>query len=363
MCIRDRVCNISHRPIHLHKGQSVSVLQNVKLAAVPSAADVSDPTAEEQRRSVVDKVDPSVPDNTKQELLQLVEKYQDVFSYSEYDLSYTDTVQHEVNTRPNRPFKQALHPHPRARLPVIDRLIDDMQSQGIIEPCQSEWASNIVLVTKKDGSIHFCVDYRKLNSLTEKDAYPLPRIETCLDTLSRSAWFSTFDLRSGFHQVKVNPRDANKTTFTCHRSTFRFPRMPFGLCNAPATFQRLTDTVLMGLNFDICLAYLDDIIVYSCDLQSHMERLEKLFQQLREANLKLKPSKFSILQKRVAFLGYVVSETGIGTDPSQSQIPAFANIIADLYLTFRPSLHRYMPSRKGVCRFIGLPSVKTLLSN
>ena len=119
----------------------------------------------------------------------------------------------------------------------------------------------------------------------------------------------------------------------------------------------------MGLNFDICLAYLDDIIVYSCDLQSHMERLEKLFQQLREANLKLKPSKFSILQKRVAFLGYVVSETGIGTDPSQSQIPAFANIIADLYLTFRPSLHRYMPSRKGVCRFIGLPSVKTLLSN
>ena len=200
---------------------------------------------------------------------------------------------------------------------MIDRLVDDMQSQGIIEPCQSEWASNIVLVTKKDGSIRFCVDYRKLNSLTEKDAYPLPRIETCLDTLSGSAWFSTFDLRSGFHQVKVNPRDANKTTFTCHRSTFRFPRMPFGLCNAPATFQRLTDTVLMGLNFDICLAYLDDIIVYSRDLQSHMERLEKLFQRLREANLKLKPSKCSILQKCVAFLGYVVSETGIGTDPSK----------------------------------------------
>jgi len=157
---------------------------------------------------------------------------------------------------------------------VIDRLVDDMQSQGIIEPCQSEWASNIVLVTKKDGSIRFCVDYRKLNSLTEKDAYPLPRIETCLDTLSGSAWFSTFDLRSGFHQVKVNPRDANKTTFTCHRGTFRFPRMPFGLCNAPATFQRLMDTVLMGLNFDICLAYLDDVIVYSRDLQSHNNNLK-----------------------------------------------------------------------------------------
>ena len=312
-----RVCNVTRRPIRLHRGQSVSALQNVKIAAVSSVACANSATAEQQRHSVVNNVDPSVPQGTRKELTQLVEKYQDVFSYSEYDLGYTDIVQHEINTGENRPFKQPLRPQPRARLPVIDNLVDEMQSQGVIEPCQSEWASNIVLVTKKDGSIRFCVDYRKLNTLTQKDAYPLPRIETCLDTLSGAAWFSTFDLRSGFHQVKVNPRDVNKTTFTCHRGTFRFPRMPFGLCNAPATFQRLMDTVLMGLNFDICLAYLDDIIVFSHDLQSHLERLERLFQRLREANLKLKPSKCNILQKRVAFLGYTLSESGIETDPSK----------------------------------------------
>jgi len=313
-----RVCNTSRRPIRLCKGQSVSALQNVQLVSAPVNLTTPDEQdAKMQRRSIVQSVDPAVPEITKYQLQELVDKYQDIFSYSEYDLGNTDIVQHEINTGNNPPFKQPLRPQPRARLPVIDNLLADMQSQGIIEPCQSEWASNIVLVTKKDGSIRFCVDYRKLNLLTQKDAYPLPRIDTCLDTLSGSVWFSTFDLRSGFHQVRMHPRDVNKTTFTCHKGTFRFPRMPFGLCNAPATFQRLMDTVLMGLNFDICLAYLDDIIVFSRDPESHLERLEKLFLRLRESNLKLKPTKCALMQKCVSFLGYTVSESGIGTDPSK----------------------------------------------
>lgn len=312
-----RVCNVSRKPIQLRKGQSVSILQDVKIASAVSETDPQKPDDAQQRRSLVDNVDPSVTEDVKAQLAQLLDEYQDIFSYSEYDLGSTDIVQHEINTGSNPPFKQALRPQPRARLPDIDRLLEDMQAQGVIEKCQSEWASNIVLVTKKDGSIRFCVDYRKLNSLTQKDVYPLPRIETCLDTLSGAVWFSTFDLRSGFHQVKVHPRDVNKTTFTCHRGTFRFPRMPFGLCNAPATFQRLIDTVLMGLNFDICLAYLDDIIVFSRDMQGHLARLEQLFQRLREAHLKLKPSKCNVFQRRVSFLGYTVSGEGISTDPSK----------------------------------------------
>ena len=312
-----RVCNVSRRPIRLHKGQSLSALQSVDVAPSAVTLDPKQLDATQQRRNIVERADPSVPPDMKGRLSSLIDAYQDIFSYSEFDLGSTDLVQHEINTADNPPFKQALRPQPRARLPVIDNLLHEMQSQGIIEPCQSEWASNIVLVTKKDGSIRFCVDYRKLNSLTRKDAYPLPRIDTCLDTLSGAVWYSTFDLRSGFHQVRVHPRDINKTTFTCHRGTFRFPRMPFGLCNTPATFQRLMDTVLMGLDFDICLAYLDDIFVFSRDLESHMQRLETLFQRLREANLKLKPSKCCILQKRVTFLGFTVSGDGVATDPSK----------------------------------------------
>jgi len=262
-------------------------------------------------------VDNTVEPETKAELKKLLETYQDVFSYNEYDLGHTHLAQHNIDTGENKPFKQALRPQPRAHLPIIDRLIGDMQSQGVIEPCQSEWGSNIVLVKKKDGSVRFCVDYRRLNNVTQKDVYPLPRVETCLDTLSNSVWFSTFDMRSGFHQVPVNPRDVNKTTFVCHKGSFRFPKMPFGLCNAPATFQRLMDTVLAGLDFEICLAYLDDIIVFSRDAKSHLALLTQLFQKLREANLKLKPSKCCLLQKRVTLLGYVISQNGVETDPDK----------------------------------------------
>ena len=313
-----RACNVTRRPVYLHKGQSVGSLQMVEtVSGARPAIAIDRAQVADAHQSMLDRTDPTVPADAKQQLGRLMQKYQDVFSYSEFDLGRTDIVEHEIDTGTNRPFRQALRPQPRAHLPAIDNLIDEMQSQGVIEPCHSEWASNIVLVKKKDGSIRFCVDYRKLNDLTRKDAYPLPRIETCLDTLSGAAWYSTFDLRSGFHQVSVRPADKNKTTFICHRGTYRFPRMPFGLCNAPATFQRLMDTVLMGLNFEVCLAYLDDIIVFSRDLDSHFERLEILFQRLREAQLKLKPSKCQLLRKQVSFLGYTVSQAGVGTDPDK----------------------------------------------
>ena len=312
-----RVCNITRRPIHLCTGQSLGNLQSVVVPSTASSVASPEPSAAEQRESITQRVDPSVPEEARQHLSSLIDKYHDIFSYSEFDLGQTGITEHHIDTGNNRPFRQPLRPQPRAQLPAIDRLLEGMLSQGIIEPSQSEWASNIVLVKKHDGNIRLCVDYRKLNSLTTKDAYPLPRIETCLDTLAGAMWYSTFDLRSGFHQVNVRPQDVNKTTFVCHRGTFRFPRMPFGVCGAPATFQRLMDTVLIGLNFEICLAYLDDIIVFSHDLPSHFERLEKLFQRLQDANLKLKPTKCRLLQRRVSFLGYTVSAAGVETDPEK----------------------------------------------
>ena len=157
-----RVCNVTCRPIRLHSGQALGALQQVSVASDIQIRRADFPGAAEQRQQIIQKVDPLVPDDFRFQLQAMFNEYSDTFSYSNYDLGRTDAVQHEIITEGNRPFRQALRPHPRAHLPVIDKLVDEMQSQGVIEPCQSEWASNIVLVKKKDGSIRFCVDYRCL---------------------------------------------------------------------------------------------------------------------------------------------------------------------------------------------------------
>src|SRR6218665_3619630 len=140
---------------------------------------------------------------------------------------------------------------------------------------------------KKDGSIRFCIDYRQLNAITKKDSYPLPRVDDCLDALAGACWFSTLDLRSGYHKVAMNPEDADKTEFVTRRVMFRWRVMPFGLSNAPGTFQRLMDIVLSGVNFEMCLVYLDDIIVFSSTPEQHMQRMISVLQRFRTANLKL----------------------------------------------------------------------------
>jgi len=187
-----RVCNTTRHPVYIKQYQPVSPLQNVSKTTDQGH---SEPSPTDQHQIILDQLDPSVPESTRTELQQLIQSYQDIFSHSEFDLGNTNIVQHEINTGENRPFRQQLRPKPRAHLPVIEQLVEDMQSQGIIEPCQSEWASNIVLVKKKDGNIRFCVDYRKLNDLTCKDAYPLPRIDACLDTLAGAAWCKNLKYR------------------------------------------------------------------------------------------------------------------------------------------------------------------------
>jgi len=223
-------------------------------------------------------------------------------------------VKHHIDIGSNRPIRQSLRRQPPHYVAEIDRQLEEWKSEGKISPSQSEWASNIVIVRKKDGSLRFCVDYRQLNDRTVKDSYPLPRIDDCLDCLGGANWFSTMDLRSGYHQVAMDEHDKDKTTFVTRKGTFCFNVMPFGLCNAPATFQRLMDCTMRGLNYEVCLIYLDDIIVFSPDVATHFERLEVVLARLMGANLKLKPNKCSFLQRSVDFLGYKVSGRGIETD-------------------------------------------------
>ena len=174
---------------------------------------------------------------------------------------------------------------------------------GAIEPSFSPFASPTILVKKKDGTMRLCIDYRKLNSITKKDAHPLPRIEDIFDTLSGSKFFSTLDLAMGYHQVEVYPDDREKTAFSTPFGLFQYNVMPFGLATAPATFMRLMTIVFSGMLYHTCLAYLDDIVMFGRTFEEHLDRLDLALCRLSRANLKLKPTKCSFGRKSVTFLG------------------------------------------------------------
>jgi len=187
--------------------------------------------------------------------------------------------------------------------------------QGVIQESSSPWASPIVLVKKKDGKIRPCVDYRRLNNVTQKDAFPIPRIQDCLDAMSGATVFSTLDMTSGYYQVPVRKEDRPKTAFVTKHGLFEFKTMPFGLTNAPATFQRVMELAMRGLQWTSCLIYLDDIIIFGSTFTEHIERLRNVLQRVSLANLKLKPEKCQLLQPEVPFLGHIVSGTGVRPNP------------------------------------------------
>jgi hypothetical protein len=200
---------------------------------------------------------------------------------------------------------------------MVEEEMKKMMDAGVIRPSKSPWASPVVIVRKKDGSCRFCIDFRRVNEVTVKDAYPLPRVEDSLDVLQGSAYFSTLDLASGYWQVEMEEIDKEKTAFASKYGSWEFNVMPFGLCNAPATFQRLMEQVLRGLQWRILALYLDDVIIFAKDLDEHFVRLEMVFERCREAGLKLKPKKCDLLKREVKFLGHVVNKEGVRTDPDK----------------------------------------------
>ena len=202
--------------------------------------------------------------------------------------------------------------------------IQEMLDISAIHQLHSPWASAVVLVWKKDGGLRFCIDFRKLNNWTVKDAYSLPQIDKTLDSLQGSQWFSSLDLKSGYWQVKMDEESKPLIAFTVGPlGSYECKRIPFGLTNAPATFQRLMETCPGDLNLHWCIIYLDDIVIFSTDLASHLERLKAVFWKLEEAEPKLKPSKCELFQRQLAYLRHVISAKGVATD--EGKIEAIRN--------------------------------------
>ncbi|GFX33571.1 retrovirus-related Pol polyprotein from transposon 412 [Trichonephila clavipes] len=273
---------------------------------------------------------------------RLFQEFEDVFSRNSSDIGHTTVTQHRIDTADHPPIKQHPRRLPFAKQEEVGTLLREMQENDIIEPSSSPWTSPIVLVRKKDGSTRFCVDYRKLNDVTKKDSYPLPRIDDTLDTLSGHKWFSILDLKSGYWQVEIHPEDREKTAFTSGQGLWQFKVMPFGLCNAPATFERLMETVLKGLTFEACLIYLDDVIIGGRTFEEHLQNIRKVLSKLSDANLKLNPSKCKFFQKEVNYLGHVISAEVVRTDPEK--VSAVKN-------WKRPENLRELRSFLGLCTY------------
>ena len=200
---------------------------------------------------------------------------------------------------------------------VAEREIESMLRQGVIIPSTSPWSSPVCMVTKKDGTIRFCIDYRKLNGLTKKNSYPLPRIDETLDSLGGNKWFCTLDLQSGYWQVGMKPEDMEKTAFSSHLGLFQYNVMPFGLCNAPATFEAMMETLLSDLLWKKCLVYLDDVVVFGKTFAECLSNLEEVIKRILDNGLKLKPKKCNLFKNTITYLGRIISPEGVKADPKK----------------------------------------------
>ena len=269
-------------------------------------------------QDLVDQTSGDLDRGQRRRLAEVLLEYADIFPVPGDPLTgHTDAVEHDINTGDRSPIWCAPRRMSPQKMKKEEECVTEMLTGGQIEASDSPWSSPVVMVTKKDGGTRFCVDYRQLNDVTIKDAYPLPRIDDTLDMLAGKQWFSTRDLASGYWQVSLSREARAKTAFATHSGLFQFRVMPFGLCNAPATIERLMDRVLQGLRWSRCLVYLDDIISFGGTFDSALSNLTLIFERLRSYGLQLKSSKCHLFRVSVPFLGHIVGRQGLECDQTK----------------------------------------------
>lgn len=284
----------------------------------------------------------------KEKLVQLICKYEDVFSKNKLDCGKANGFYHRIHLVDNRPFRLPYRRVPPAHYHKLRHVLSEMEELEIIRKSSSEWASPLVLVWKKSGDLRICVDYRWLNARTTKDAHPLPHQADCLAALGGNAIFSAMDLTSGFYNIEMAEEDKRFTAFTTPMGLYEFNRLPQGLCNSPASFMRLMMHVFGDQNFLTLLCYLDDLLVFAPNESEALKRLELVFIRLRAHGLKLAPKKCHLLRRSVRFLGHVIDQKGVSADPDKVQAIA-AMDERDLMLE-----DGVTPSQKKIRAFLGM---------
>lgn len=325
------VVNVGANDVLLYPRTALGSLADVNVTSMPPGiAEVRATCTSVQAQDMVDPILSKIEaldlsalsDQEQIKVRSLLSEHRSVFAAHDGDLGCTSLISHEIPLLDHVPVRQRYRRLPPSEYDVVKSHIQQLLEAQIIRDSCSPYASPIVLVRKKDGSPRLCVDYRQLNSKTRKDAFPLPRIEETLDALSGARWFSTLDLASGYNQVPVAEHDKAKTAFCTPFGLFEWNRMPFGLCNAPSTFQRLMQRVFGDQQCQSLLLYLDDVVVFSSSVDQHLQRLTVVLERLQQEGLKAKLEKCAFFQREVGYLGHVISDKGVSTDPKKVDVVA-----------------------------------------
>ena len=317
-----RMINWSSENKLIKKGEELGSLHIISPADVETF-EVKQLSASEQENSHLDGLLGSLnslPEDQKKLTRALLIKYADVFARNDLDLGEFKEIKHRIDTGDARPIRQPVRRTPLGFENEEEEYLQKLLESGVIRPSTSEWAAPIVLVRKKDGGVRWCIDYRRLNTVTRGDSYPLPKIEECLDTISGSTLFSTLDLQSGYYQIRIDERDIEKTAFITKYGLYEHLRLPMGIKTSPSTFSRAMSLVLSGLQWKTLLIYLDDVIVVAHNFSEHLERLEEVLVRFRQFGLKLKPKKCQIMKKEVVFLGHIVNGEGVQVNPELTKV-------------------------------------------
>ena len=310
-----RILNQTNEEIKINKGEVVAICT---IALQNKVGDSQHTPFERLDETFKDINLNHLKGDQKEKLIKILKQFGETIQIKGCSLGHCAVTMHHIYTTSDHPLYQAPYRVPFHQKEAFNTEIKEMEKQGVIEPSNSPWSAPIVQVKKADGLIRICIDYRKLNAITKTDPYPLPNIQETLDQLGSAKYFTALDLASGYWQIDMDTEDREKTAFTIPgEGRFEFTRMPFGLKNAPATFQRTMEIVLRGLIGKICFVYLDDVIIIGSSFENHLENLETVLGRLRAVGLKIKLSKCQFVRKEVKYLGHIVSSDGIKPNPEK----------------------------------------------
>ena len=259
-------------------------------------------------------------EGARDKLASVLSEYDDLFMKNKSDIGRCKIAKHRIELEPEAiPHREGARRMSPDKAAKANQEVQNLLALGLIQPSYSPWASGIVMVKKKSGELRFCCDFRPLNDVTVKDAFPLPRIDESLSRIANAKIFTSIDLAWAFWQIPLKKRDRRKTAFACELGLFEWRRMPFGLCNASATFQRSITRALQKIqqrHGSVVMAYIDDIVIATETIEDHLERIREVFECLREAGFKMRAEKCDFMRTETKYLGRVVSAEGIKPDPA-----------------------------------------------